>query len=121
MKMFPTLFVLALSAAHASATPSSESCSLRMSENGNFVTLQGVVDPQIWPRGTYDMTMEVQQGGNKSLSRQAGAFGEGTPSEDGLLVLSSTTVYVSDGGRLTVTLDIKDGNRNASCSLDYER
>ncbi|SEK45029.1 hypothetical protein SAMN05421666_1384 [Roseovarius nanhaiticus] len=121
MKMFPTLLLFALSAAQASATPSSESCSLRMSEDGNFVTLQGVVDPQIWPRGTYDMTMEVQQGSNKSLSRQAGAFGEGSAFTDGFLVLSSTTVYVADGGRLTVTLSIEDGNRNASCSLDYER
>jgi hypothetical protein len=122
MKMFLILLPFALIATQAIATPSPQGCALRMSENGSLVTLRGVVDPQDWPRGNYEMTIEARQGSNRSLSRQAGAFDSASAtSSKGLLVLSTTTLHVSDGGRLAVTLHVEDGNRNVSCSFDYER
>lgn len=121
MKLILTLISIALIATQAVATAPPESCTLRMSENGSFIMLQGVVDPQSWPRGEYEMTIEARQGGNRSLSRQAGAFDVAAMTADGMLVLSTTTTYVSDGGRLAVTLHINDGTRNTVCSLDFER
>ncbi|MCF7702490.1 curli-like amyloid fiber formation chaperone CsgH [Loktanella sp. M215] len=120
MKMFPTLLPFALIATHAVATPLAEGCALRMSEIGSMVTVQGAVDPQDWPRGSYEMTIEARQGGNRSLSQQAGKFdNESAQTADGLFVLSTTKVYVSNGGSLAVTLRVEDGDRNVSCSLDY--
>lgn len=122
MKMFPILLPFALIATQAVASFSAEGCALRMSENGNLVTLQGVVDPRDWPRGDYEMTLDAQQGGNRSLSRQAGAFDNVSAAiSKGMLVLSTTTMHVSVGGRLAVTLHVKDENRIVSCSFDYER
>jgi len=122
MTMFLTLLPLSLIVSQAAATPSPEDCALRMSENGNMVTIQGVVDQQGWSRGNYQMQIETRQGGSRSLSQQAGVFDDQSPkTADGLLVLSTTTTYISDGGRLSVTLYVEDEDHNASCSLNFER
>ncbi|KKM16642.1 hypothetical protein LCGC14_1683810 [marine sediment metagenome] len=122
MRMFPILLSLALINTYASATPSPEGCTLRITETGKMVMLQGVVDPQDWPQGTYEMGIMTQQGSNRSVSRQTGRFdGSNAKTTDGSLVLSTVTMYVSDGGRLAVTLQIAAGDRNQSCSFDYER
>jgi hypothetical protein len=123
MKMFPTLFSFALIATHAVATPSEEICVLQMSINGNMVTLQGIVDPQDWSWSNYELIIEARKGANRSLSRQAGKFGdETTQTSRGLLVLSTTKLFVPDGSGLTATLHVEDENadRSVSCFLDYK-
>ncbi|WP_394414280.1 curli-like amyloid fiber formation chaperone CsgH [Sulfitobacter sp. 1A12126] len=88
----------------------------------NMATVQGVLDPHVWPQGTYEMNIETQKGNNRSFSRQAGKFDRHNPkTADGSLVISTITTYISDGSRLTVTLQVEDGTRNQSCSSDYER
>ena len=120
--MSPILLFIAFVNTQAIATPASEGCALRMSETGSMITLQGVVDPKYWPSGSYEINIESRQGGNRSLSRQAGRFdGNNAKTADGSLVLSTTKMYISEGGRLTVILQIEDGDRNQSCSFDYER
>lgn len=121
MNMSLTLLLLAMVATQTNSAPLGENCALHMSENGNVVTLQGVVDPQDWPQGSYKMQIDARQGGSRSLSQQAGQFGgEHTQSDGGFLVLASTTMYISNGGRLTVTLHVKGGDHSTSCSFDYE-
>lgn len=118
LALAPVAFIVTLT----NHTPSPGGCDLRMLENGNVVRLQSVVDPQDWPYGTYEMSIMTQQGSNRSVSRQSGRFdGSNAKAKDGSLVLSTVTMYVSDGGRLAVTLQIEDGDRNQSCSFDYER
>lgn len=119
MKLFLVIVPLALLATIPQA--STDGCVIRVTEAGSLVTLQGVVNAQSWPRGTYAMTIQARQGGNLSLSRQAGAFDDTEQAADGALVLSASTVHVGDGGQLVVNLTIDDGTRNASCSLDYGR
>jgi hypothetical protein len=121
MKLLSASLAFGLMTAAAVAASSQRDCMLRMSEDGSLVTLQGVVDAELWAQGTYDMTIETKQGGNRSLSRQAGAFDQTARAPDGFLVLSTTTVYVSEGGRLTVRLNVDDGTHTTSCSLDLER
>ncbi|MEN9062706.1 MULTISPECIES: curli-like amyloid fiber formation chaperone CsgH [Ponticoccus] len=99
----------------------SKNCIIRMSEDGNFVTLQGVVDAAQWPSGTYSMAVEARQAGSRSLSRQGGKFDGARQSMDGMLVVSSTTVYLSKGSRLAVSLKIEGAERQTTCSLAYER
>lgn len=122
MQMFPILLSLALINTQTNAAPLPEGCALHMSETGKMVTLKGVVDPKGWRHGTYKMNIVAQQGGNRSVSRQSGSFDDSNAeTANGLIVLSTTTLYVSKGSRLAVTLQIEDGDRHQSCSFDYER
>jgi len=122
MTIFLALLPFSFIAPQTDAAPTLDNCALHMSENDSIVTIQGVVNPNDWSQGSYQMQIEARQGGNQSLSRQAGNFDQSNiRADDGSLVLSTATLYVSDGGSLFVTLTVEDEDRNVSCSFDYER
>ncbi|MCG7493169.1 curli-like amyloid fiber formation chaperone CsgH [Thalassobius sp. Cn5-15] len=115
------LITLAVSSAVSADDARAQDCSIHLKENENLVTLQGAVDPQIWTAGTYTLLVETRQNGNVSLSQQAGAFEGGTHQTQEILVLSTTTIYLSRGSQLNARLKINDGKQRSSCSLSYRK
>ncbi|MFQ3254127.1 MAG: hypothetical protein ACI9U6_002428 [Loktanella salsilacus] len=91
-------------------------CAFELIRAGNAITLRGLIVSHEWPHGYYDLEILVDHSGGRSISRQSGDFTSGEGADDN--VLSSSTIFISPGGRFFATLQLRDGNRKASCSIE---
>lgn len=102
-----------------SSSTLSDSCQVQLTQVGQNVTVTGAVDPTAWISGTYQMNVTVIQGSNRSVSSQSGQFStkeDHDSSNAGFHKLSTTTVYAGPGGRVSITLTVRDEMQTQECT-----
>lgn len=112
---FLTLLFMTMTPAVNSDEPG---CAFELIRVGDAITLRGLIVSSEWSHGHYTLEISVAHSGGKSISRQSGDFTSGQSADDN--VLSSSTILISLGGRLFATLQLKDGSRTTSCSIERQ-
>ncbi|WP_432644209.1 curli-like amyloid fiber formation chaperone CsgH [Limimaricola cinnabarinus] len=92
-----------------------QSCEINMVRAGNILTIEGIADPATWSQGQYILRVEVRQQGNVSVSSQGGRID--ARSAERPMILSRTQVLAAAGSGVTIELVLRDGSREATCSI----
>ncbi|WP_396280132.1 curli-like amyloid fiber formation chaperone CsgH [Histidinibacterium aquaticum] len=113
--LIPATFLLAFPES-IDAMDSPGPCEISFVRSGDVLTIEGIADPALWPQGQYMLRVEVRQRGNISVSSQGGRI-DARGSAAAPMVLSRTQVSASAGSDVTAELILRDGPRQASCSV----
>ncbi|EAR51125.1 hypothetical protein OG2516_18185 [Oceanicola granulosus HTCC2516] len=112
MKRKLTIVAVAALLAPGAAMAEEEACKIAVLQADGMATITGLAHGAQWNSGRYSMSVTVQNGTNRSVSRQGGTIASDA---DGAATLARSVVSLPPGSEAEIVLELRNGAAETRC------